>query len=50
MANKQFRMEKKLGTSVCSDISHYALKNQYIQFLWEKITQKKNLDENFGFL
>ena len=33
MANKPFRMEKKLGTSVCADISHYALKNRYIQFL-----------------
>ena len=36
MANKQFRMEKRLGTSVCADISKYALKNQYIQFLYEK--------------
>ena len=26
MANKQFRIEKKLGTSVCADISHYTLK------------------------
>ena len=46
MANKQFRMErKKLGTSVCTDISHYALKNQYIQFLQEKnhSTRKKVL-------
>ena len=25
MANKQFRMEKELGTTVCADISHYAL-------------------------
>ena len=34
MANKQFRMGgKKLGTSVCADILHYALKNQYVQFL-----------------
>ena len=34
MANKHFRMEeKKLGTSVFPDISHYALKNQYVQFL-----------------
>ena len=35
MANKQFRMEKRLGTSVCADISKYALKNQYVQFLYE---------------
>ena len=41
MANKQFRMEKKLGTSVCADISHYVLKNQYVQFLSEKVTQQK---------
>ena len=34
MANKQFRMEeKKMGKSVCADISHYALKNQYVLFL-----------------
>ena len=33
-ANKQFRMEKKLGTSVCPDISHYALKNQYVQHIF----------------
>ena len=33
MANKQFRMEKILGTSVCADISQYALKNQYVQFV-----------------
>ena len=39
MANKQFRMEKRLGTSVCADISKYALKNQYVQFLYEKTTQ-----------
>ena len=33
MPNKRFRMEKKkLGTSVCADISHYALKNQYVLF------------------
>ena len=38
MANKQFRMKKRLGTSVCADISQYALKNQYIQLLYEKIT------------
>ena len=30
MANKQFRMEKRWGTSVCADISQYALKNQNI--------------------
>ena len=39
MANKQFRMEKGLGTSVCADISQCALKNQYVQFVYEKITQ-----------
>ena len=40
MANKQFRMEIFLGISVCADISHYALKNQCVQFLQEKITQQ----------
>ena len=39
MANKQFRMGKRLGTSVCADILKYALKNQYVQFLYEKTTQ-----------
>ena len=42
MANKQFRMEKRLGTSVCADISHYALQNQYINFLYKKITKKRD--------
>ena len=50
MANKQFRMEKRLGTSVCADISLYALKKQYVQFLYEKITQEKKVEGNFGFL
>ena len=49
MANKQFRIEKRFGTSVCADISQYALKNQYIQFLYEKITPQKNLDGNLVF-
>ena len=40
MAKKQFRMEKRLGTSVCADISKYALKNQYVRFLYKKITQQ----------
>ena len=39
MANKQFRMEKRLETSVCADISKHVLKNQYVQFVKEKITQ-----------
>ena len=39
MANKQFRMEKRLGPSVCADISKYALKNQYVKFVYEKTTQ-----------
>ena len=38
MAKKQFSMEKRLGTSVCADISQHPLKNQYIFFLYEKIT------------
>ena len=33
MANKQLRMQKKRGTSVSANISHYALKNQYVQFV-----------------
>ena len=37
MANKQFRIDKRLETSVCADITQYALKNQEIQFLYEKI-------------
>ena len=37
MANKQFRMEiKRLGTSVCADISQHAFKNQYVQFYMNK--------------
>ena len=37
MANKQFRMKKKiLGTEMCTDISKHPLKNQYVQFLYEK--------------
>ena len=39
MANRQFRMEQRSGTSVCADISQYALQNQYIKFLYEKISQ-----------
>ena len=50
MANKQLRMEKWLGTSVCADISQYALKKQYVKILYEKITQNFFLDENTGFL
>ena len=42
MANKQFRMEKILGTSVCADISQNALKNQQIKFLYDIF-----LDEHF---
>ena len=30
---KSSEWEKKLGTSVCADISQYARKNQYVQFL-----------------
>ena len=41
MANNQFRMEKLLRTSVCADISQYALKNQYVEFSYEKITPEK---------
>ena len=38
MANKQFRMEKKiLETSVCADISLHALKTQYVQLIYEKL-------------
>ena len=40
MANKEFRMEKRLGTSVCADSLKYALKNQYVKFLYEKTTQR----------
>ena len=32
-AHKQFSMDKRLGTSVCTDISKYPLKNQCIQFV-----------------
>ena len=35
-----------MGTSVCADISKYALKNQYVQFLYEKITQQKKSKKN----
>ena len=41
MANKQFRMEKQLGTSVCADISHYVFKNQYVKFFIGKNHSKK---------
>ena len=42
--------EKKiLGTSVCADISQYALRNQYIQFLYETITQQVFLMKTSGF-
>ena len=37
MTNKEFRMDF-LETSVYVDISQYALNNQYVQFLYEKIT------------
>ena len=51
MANKQFRMEKKIfGTSVCADISQYGLKNQYVKFLYEKITEHNFLDDSWDFL
>ena len=50
MANKQFRMDKIMGTSVCADITQYALKNKYVNFLYEKITQHIFLDEHFGIL
>ena len=50
MANKQFRMEKRLGTSVCADTSQYALKNQYINFLYEKTTQHIFFDDIFFFV
>ena len=43
MANKQFRMEKILGTIVCADNSQYALNNQNVDFLQENITHKKIL-------
>ena len=43
MANKHFRRGKKLGTSVCTYISHYALKRK-------KSLNNFFLDENFGFL
>ena len=33
MANKQFSMEKRLGTAVCADISKHPLKNQDVKFL-----------------
>ena len=43
-------MEKKrLGTSECAEISQYALKNQYLQFLYEKITQQFFFYDNFVF-
>ena len=35
---------------MCTDISQYARKNQYVQFLNENITQHIFLDDNFGFL
>ena len=38
-----------MGTSVCADISQYALKNQYIKFLYSKISLKKKLEDNKGF-
>ena len=42
MSNTQFRMKKKrLGASVCADISQYVLKNQYIQFLYKKKSLKQ---------
>ena len=47
MANKQFGMEKILGTSVCAEISQYALKNQYLKILYEK--NHIFLDEILGF-
>ena len=49
MANKQFRMEKRLRTSVGADISQYALKNQYVLFLYEKITQEFFFGWQFWF-
>ena len=49
MANKQFKLEKRLGTSVCADISKYALKNQYVQFLYEKTTQHSFFGCQFCF-
>ena len=50
MANKQFRMEKRLGTSVCADISQYTLKNLYVKFLYEKKHSTHFFDDNFVFL
>ena len=51
MANKQFRMGKKiLGLSVCADISQFALKNQYVEFLYEKITKHIFLDNILFFV
>ena len=49
MANKQFRMEKSSGTSVWADISKYALKIQYVQFLYEKTTQHIFFEWKFCF-
>ena len=52
MPNKQFIMEKKIGNiSVrCSaDILQYALKNQYVQFVYAQIINTFFLYNNFGF-
>ena len=49
MANKQLRMEKKLGTSVCADISHQLSKTNTFNFYKKKSFNKKNLDEIFCF-
>ena len=51
MPNKQFIMEKKIGNiSVrCSaDILQYALKNQYVKFVYAPIINTFSLYNNFG--
>ena len=49
MASKQFRMENILGTSVCTDISKYALRKQNVKFLWKKINQQIFIGWQFWF-
>ena len=42
--------KKRLGTSVCADISIYALKNQYVNFYMKKPLNTFFRDKHFGFL
>ena len=49
MANKQFRMEKILGTSVCADISQYVLKTKTLNLYMKKSLNTFNLDDNLVF-